>query len=143
MVFRRRRGEKPPQRGQVRHCEDPRNRSDGSGGHHFVILMENNAGIWIGAVIETRPAKPVYTFAEPRIATAAGVDLGSGIQLPVARIPAARIGYVKGSVAGVTLARIEAAIAAALVPLPAAPEAEAEAEPRESSSASQPAKSPS
>jgi hypothetical protein len=71
-------------------------------------------GSWRGAVIESNPANPLFTFFEPNIANRAGVNLGSGIQLPVAKIPAARVGDKRGAVAEVTVIKIEVAIAEAM-----------------------------
>lgn len=115
MVFGRR-WYKPPKRGHVRRCEDPRNRSGGRGGHHYVVLLQENDGIWLGAVVESNPATPLFTFSEPNIASRAGVNLGSGIRLPVAKIPAARVGDKRGAVAEVTVIKIEVAIAEAMSP---------------------------
>lgn len=84
-----------------------------------MVLLELGNGLWRGAVIESRPLRPFFTFCEPSAATLAGVDLGSGIQLPIAEIPPDRVGYLKGTVAGITLARIESALAEALEPLSA------------------------
>jgi hypothetical protein len=89
--------------------------SGGQGGKHYVVLLgPQSDGVWSGAVIESCPAKPLFLFSEPNIANRAGVHLGSGIRLPVALIPAARIGDKIGAVAEVTVIKIEIAIADAI-----------------------------
>ncbi|KIG16711.1 hypothetical protein DB30_04184 [Enhygromyxa salina] len=82
----------------------------------MVLLQEKPNGVWLGAVIESNPANPVFTFSEPNIANRAGVNIGSGIRLPVAAIPAARVGDKRGAVAEITVLKIEIAIATAMSP---------------------------
>lgn len=100
-------------RGQVRLCEDPRNRSGGRGGHHYVVLLkEHESSEWTVAVIESSPRSPIYTL-DKLAAAQAGLSEGSGIQLPVARVPSARLLDKRGALSALVLARLEGAIVAA------------------------------
>ena len=74
----------PLRRGDVRWCDDPRNRSNGVGRPHKCVLLKVQPdGRWLCAVIESTPDKPVFTFTGSDFKNANLTNPGSGTQLPV------------------------------------------------------------